>query len=155
VPPTPRTGTWTAGSGYGDPDATTERLPVRDDYSWGYAANRYPGPTQIAARLSVGTAIGTVLAIAGLGVTATGILAPEGFVIALFGVAFCLVGLAAGRKDGVAGRGLAAFSLVCGLAAVVLAVLAAGHSLAWPNTRVDAVAQAHAWVVAHWSWLDL
>ncbi|HKD96699.1 MAG TPA: hypothetical protein VKB69_03760, partial [Micromonosporaceae bacterium] len=123
-------------------------------YSW----ERAPRPYLLASelpRMSSGTAFGIVLAVAALGASATGVLAPEGFLVGIFGLAFCLVGLAAGRGDGVPGRGLAVFGMLCAGAAMGLGAAAVTHQFAWPNSHIDAVAQAHAWVAAHLSWLNL
>lgn len=134
--------------GYRDTE-TTLRLPAPDRHG------RDMPRRAATPHLSRAAAVGVVLAVAALSLTLTGLLAPEGFVVAFVAVAFCLVGLAAGRADGVAGRGLAGFGLCCGAIALALAVLAATHRVVWPDGRVDEVARWHAWLVAHWPWLDL
>jgi hypothetical protein len=145
-------------AGFADPDETTDRFTLQDDYSWGIAPGQYRAqPTVVAERprMSVSAGIGTVLSVAGACLSATGLLAPEGLVIGLVGVAFCVVGLAAGGEDGVTGRGLAVFGLLCGIAAMAIAVVAFTHRYYWPNSEVDEVAALHDWLVIHWSWLGL
>jgi len=142
---------------YADPDETTTPIVAADDYSWGVAPFNYRAQALDIpkARLSVSAGIGAVLSVAGLAGAASGLLAPEGIVIALIGVAFSLVGLASGGEDGVTGRGLAVFGLLFGIAGMVIAVVAFTHRFYWPNSDIDEVTALHNWIVAHWSWLGL
>lgn len=145
-------------AGFADPEGTTDRPTFGDDYSWGVAPYQYRTQQILEipkARLSISAGFGTVMSVAGLVAAASGLLAPEGLVIALIGSAFCVVGLAAGGEDGITGRGLAMFGLLCGLAGMVIAVVALTHRYYWPNSDVDEVAALHTWIITHWSWLGL
>jgi len=106
-----------------------------------------------SGRVSASAVLGLFLStIAGCAVL-TGLLAPEGFAVAIVGLLFSLAGFAAAGRPGMAGRGVAGFGIVVALAAAVLAVLAMTGAFAWPKSSTDQVASWHTWLVAHWSWL--
>jgi hypothetical protein len=107
-----------------------------------------------SARVSVWVTLGLMAAMGGLGASLTGLLAPEGVALGGLGVLMCLVGMFTTALPRIAGRGLAVFGLLLGLAAVALGGVAMTGDVSWPNSHVNEVARLHGWLVDHWSWLD-
>jgi hypothetical protein len=105
------------------------------------------------ARVSIWATLGLIVSVVGLCATLTGLLAPEGFALGLVGFVMSLGGIGAAGRPGVTGRGLAGLGMLCGLAAVVLAVLALTGDFSWPDSKVNEISRWHTWLVAHWSWL--
>ena len=66
---------------------------------------------------------------------------PRGFRAGAVGFLISIGGLVAAGRPGVTGRGLAVLGLVCGLAAVWLAVAAMSGRFSWPNSRTDEITQ--------------
>jgi len=121
------------------------------------AAEVEPAPAVVepvtSGRVSAAAVLGLFIStIAGCAVL-TGLLAPEGLAVAVVGLLFSLAGYAAAGRPGVAGRGVAGFGIVLGLAAAVVAVLAMTGAFDWPKSSTDQIASWHAWLVGHWSWL--
>lgn len=137
-------------------DPPTERV-VRDRAEeWPGAIQPVPDTVYVGrgwVRVSVWATVGLIVSLVGLCATLTGPLAPEGFALGAVGFLISVGGLVAAGRPGVSGRGLAVLGLVCGLAAVGLAVAAMSGRFSWPNSRTDEIAHWRAWLVAHWSWL--
>lgn len=111
-------------------------------------------PARVRARGSLVTTIGLIISVVALCATLTGLLAPEGLALGVIGVAVSLTGMAAARREGVTGSATAGLSVVIGLVAVVLAVLAMTGNFTWPNSRTNQIQVWHDWLVAHWSTLN-
>jgi hypothetical protein len=94
-----------------------------------------------------------MLSVVGLCAAASGLLAPEGFALAIVGTSLSTLGVRPAGDYPVAGRGLAAFGLLCGLGALALSVMAMTRTYGYPNSSVNELSHLHAWLVAHWSWL--
>jgi hypothetical protein len=122
------------------------------DYEWpgGFSTE----PVTVRNRLSSSAAVGAVLVVVALCITLTGLMAPEGLALAIIAVMCCLFGVAVTQRPWMTGSGLAGFGLLCGLAAVVLAVLAMVDGLSWLNSGVDEVGRWHSWVTHHWPLLS-
>ena len=101
------------------------------------------------ARVSALVVLGLMLNVVALCAALTGVFAPEGLVLGAVGIIVSLVGAVSAGRPGMAGRGVAAFSVLCGLAATALATLAVFGHVAWPSTRVDEASRAREWLDAH------
>jgi len=105
------------------------------------------------ARVSALVVLGLVLNVVALCAALTGVLAPEGLVIGAVGILVSLVGAVSAGRPGMAGRGVAAVSVLCGLTATALAALAVFGHFAWPSTRTDEFSGWRDWLDAHSSLL--
>ncbi|HTF08918.1 MAG TPA: hypothetical protein VK659_12175 [Asanoa sp.] len=105
------------------------------------------------ARVSVWAALGLMIGLVGLGVTLTGLLAPEGVALGGLGLLVSLVGVVVARRPAVAGRGLAVLGVLFALAAVAVGVVAMTGDVGWPNSQTNEVGRLHDWLVDQWSWL--
>ncbi len=105
-------------------------------------------------RVSVWAALGLMLGLVGLGLSLTGLLAPEGVAVGGLGLVMSVVGLLTTRLPTIAGRGLAVLGLLLSLAAGVLGGIAMTGAFSWLDSDVDQVSRLHGWLVDHWSWLD-
>lgn len=132
---------------------TTVSIPgvaERNDYDWGLPV-MVPYGT-VGRRRGAAGVVGFGLAVMGLCATLSGLLAPEGLVIALIGGVLCATAAAVAPGAGV-GRGLALVGLFTAVVAMGIGVLAMTRLFAWPNSAVDEVGHWHAWLVTHLSWL--
>ena len=140
------------------PEVDTVALPPSDG-GWpggfqAFAGGSLPYTESVEqTRVRPSAAVGTILSVVGLCAAASGLLAPEGFAIAIVGTSLATLGVRPAGRWPVAGRGLAAFGLVCGVAAIVLSIMAMTKVYVWPNSTVNGIGQLHDWLVAHWSWL--
>ena len=101
------------------------------------------------ARVSALIVAGLVLNVVALCAALTGVLAPEGLVIGVIGILASLVGAVSAGRPGMAGRGVAAVGVLCGLAATGIAALAVFGHFSWPSTRIDELSRARDWLDAH------
>jgi len=101
------------------------------------------------ARVSALVVLGLVLNVVALVAALTGVLAPEGLVIGVIGTLVSLVGAVSAGRPGMTGRGVAVFSVLCGLAATTVAAMAVFGHFAWPSSRIDEVGRLHDWLVTH------
>lgn len=134
-------------------DTRTARMA---DYR--YADGEWPQGPDIddvrSARVSVWATLGVMVGLVGLGLSLTGLLAPEGVAVAGLGLVMSVVGLITTRVPTIAGRGLAVLGLLLSLAAGVLGGLAMTGEFGWLDSDVNQVSRVHGWLVDRWSWLD-
>ena len=105
------------------------------------------------SRVSFWATVGLIISVVALCATLTGLLAPEGLVLAVIGGLACIAGLVGASRPGITGHGLALLGLLAALAAGWLAIGALNGHLSWLDSHTDAVAGWRAWLVAHWRWL--
>lgn len=113
-----------------------------------------PPPPRRRPRTSALATLGLVTGVVALAASATGLLAPIGFLLGLLSLLICLAGFAAVRRPHVTGRGLAIVGLLAAVAAGVIAVLAYSGDYAWPNSGTNEVERVHDWMSERWSWLE-
>jgi hypothetical protein len=134
-------------------DTRTARMA---DYR--YADGEWPQGPEIedvrSARVSVWATLGLMVGLVGLGLSLTGLLAPEGVAVAGLGLAMSVIGLVTTRLPAIAGRGLAVLGLLLSLAAGVLGGIAMTGEVGWLASDVNQVSRVHGWLVDRWSWLE-
>ena len=70
-----------------------------------------------------------------------------------FRLVVSLAGLFTANRPALTGSGLASLGIVCGLAAIALAVAALTGVFSWLSSNSDEIGRVHAWLVEFWAWL--
>lgn len=125
---------------YGADTSPHDVVPFNETVVWG------PEPA-----VSTWAVLGLIVSVVGLCATLTGLLAPEGAAIGLFGLLISVGGIVASGRPGVNGRGMAVLAALIALAAVALAVLAMTGRLSWLSSGTNEVTRWHAWLAGHWA----
>jgi hypothetical protein len=105
------------------------------------------------ARVSMTATLGVVLGVAGVAVALTGLLAPWAIPVGALGLLFSVIGVIAGARPNVAGRGLGTLGVLISGTAVVFGILAVTGQVSWLDSDVDQVARLNEWLDARLTWM--
>lgn len=130
-------------------------IPAIIPGDWEYVAEPEPeteAPQRI--RVSIAATLGLVVGVVGLCAVLTGLLVPVGFGLGAAGTLLSLAGVAGTARASVNGLGVALLGLLFGVGALALAMLVSAGEVGWLGAGTDEIARWHAWLVAHWPWLN-
>jgi membrane-bound ClpP family serine protease len=117
-----------------------------------------PSTTEVVERprwahVSAMATLSLILGVVALAATFSGLLAPVGVVLGVIGGAFAAGGLVGASRRGVTGHSLAMLGMLCGLAAMVIGLMAIGGYLPWLSSTTDEVAHLRTWLDNNLPWI--
>jgi hypothetical protein len=130
----------------GQPDAVAEPVVTEPVVAEPVEPKRWVHVSMVAS-------LSTIVGVAAMGATLTGLLAPLGFAAGVLALLLGLLGMYSVARPNVTGHGLIIFGLVLGAVAVVLSVLAMNGELSWLSSKTDEIAKVHGWLNEHMHWL--
>jgi hypothetical protein len=115
-----------------------------------------PAPVTEPVRRPRGSGLATfslLLGFAAAGAVASGVLAVPGIGVGLLGVLFAVIALMSTGRPYVTGRLDALLAMLFSLGAIVVGLLALGHTIPWPDPDTNQVARLADWLDREIPWL--